>query len=828
MVSIGKLARAQERYYLDTVARGREDYYLGAGEAPGRWIGEGAPALGLSGEVREQDLVRVLEGLHPATGERLSQRQRAADRVPGFDVTFSAPKSISLLHALAEPQVAREVRQAHDAAVEAALGYLEREAAVARRRSGGELTRLPTSGFTGAAFRHRTSRAGDPALHTHVLVANLVMAEDGHFGAFDATRLYAHAKTAGYLYKAHLRHELTARIGVEWTSVHEGTAEVAGISAEVIRAFSRRRQEIEARLDELGHHSARAAAAATLATRAAKDPAAGAETLIAGWREKAVDLGLGPAEVRDLTRRAQPRELSRDEIRAHITDMVNPRGLTAAQSTFGRREVLRAWCDRLPAGSTVLGLEELADDLLASDQVVPLTLTEQSARRQKRPHTTLEMLATESAVVEGAARRQSAGAGIADPAALTAALTARPTLRPEQREAVERLTTSGHGVEVLIGRAGSGKTFALGAAREAWEASGHAVMGCATAARAARVLTDESGIESQTIARLLAGLGSSGLPHGSVLVVDEAGMVGTRTVARLLDHARMADAKVVLVGDPRQLPEIEAGGALRGIAERQGAIELQDNRRQHEPWERDALDHLREGRALEAVALYREHGRIYTDESAALVRERLVADWWAARRDGEGGVMIAATRADVDDLNTRARRLRADAGELGGPAILVGRRQFTEGDEVMTTRNNRRIGVLNGTRGVITGIDVDQHLLRIRSDAGRDITLPTPYLAGGHLTHAYATTAHKAQGTTTTRAFVLADDAIYREWAYVGLSRGSQENRLYLTDMNAHDRAEPGPALDELTADLSRSRAKVLALDVQTPEGARSGRGAER
>ena len=206
MLSIGKLAGGAEGYYLRAVASGVEDYYLGSGEAPGRWVGAGSVRLGLAGVVSPEQLRAVLDGRDPATGKSLLWVRRP-DRLPGLDLTFSAPKSVSLLFALGDEQLSALVRRAHDAAVAQALGYLEREAGEVRRGKDGR-DRLPGGGFVAAAFRHRTSRAGDPQLHTHVLVANMTRGSDGRWSALDGRQLYLQAKTAGTLYQAALRDQL--------------------------------------------------------------------------------------------------------------------------------------------------------------------------------------------------------------------------------------------------------------------------------------------------------------------------------------------------------------------------------------------------------------------------------------------------------------------------------------------------------------------------------------------------------------------------------------------------------------------------------------------
>ena len=242
-------------------------------------MGAGAAALGLRGTVDATELDRVLSGQHPATGEALGRVLTA--RVPGFDLTFSAPKSVSVLFGIGDDELRAVLRDAHDRAVLDALGYMEREAAVTRRGPGG-VHAIAGNGLVAAAFRHRTSRAGDPQLHTHVLVANLTLGADGQWSTLDGRRIYAHAKTAGYLYEARLRSLLTRELGVEWTPVRNGIADIAGVPPTVLRAFSRRRADIEAELERRGATSAAAAQVAALQTRRGKDYARHAGAARAG------------------------------------------------------------------------------------------------------------------------------------------------------------------------------------------------------------------------------------------------------------------------------------------------------------------------------------------------------------------------------------------------------------------------------------------------------------------------------------------------------------------------------------------------------------------
>ena len=838
MLSLGKLAPGQQQYYLDTVARGAEEYYTGAKEAPGQWVGRGTERLGLEGEVDPDALGQVLGGRDPRLGLPLTRAQ-GAPSVPGIDATFCAPKSVSLLYSLGDPETSNEVRNAHDAAVSGSLRVLESVAARARRGKAGA-DQIEADGFVAAAFRHRTSRAGDPQLHTHVVIANVVHApSDGRWSALDARPLYGWAKTAGYLYESQLRTELTRRLGVEWGTVHNGIADLAGIPSPVLRVFSRRRQEIEAHLAKAGESGARAAQVAAYATRPAKEAGVTPEASLSEWLERAHAHGLEPDDLASLLDRARPLHVpaaDSDAAQALFTYLASPSGLTSHDATFGRREVLRALAEALPPGADVEAICDLTDAFLDSRHVVPLREASGlrtcdvirrrdgvmvPTRTDEAAWTTREILDTEDRLVRTAALRRGDRAGVVDPASLKVALEARGLLSREQTRLVERLTRSGAGVEVVEGAAGTGKTFAFAAARQAWQGAGYQVIGCSLAARAALQLQEGSGIPSVTVDRLLRELDRSGplaLGANNVVVVDEAAIVGTRQLAKLLDHAHAARAKVVLVGDHHQLPEIDAGGAFAGLASRLGSIKLHENRRQHAAWERRALARLRAGATDRALHAYQHHGRVHLEPDLDTARHRLVSDWMAARRAGGTHAMLAQARRDVDELNHIAREhLRAD-GQLEHDTVIGGK-TFAVGDEVLATRNAHDLGILNGTRATVTGIDERKGTIGARTPDGNTIEFPADYLRAGNLTHGYATTIHKAQGTTVQHSFVLVRDTLDREFAYSGLSRGSDSNSLYLADAGHRDEhhhapeLEPDP-LERLSRGLHTSGAKTMARDL--------------
>jgi hypothetical protein len=727
--------------------------------------------------------------------------------------------------------------------VRKAFAVLEAETARGRRGKGG-VERLEADGLVGATFRHRTSRAGDPHLHTHVVIANLVHAgQDGRWSALDARPLYPWCKPVGYLYEAQLRAELTRRLGVAWREVKNGIADVEGFPQPTLRAFSQRRIEIEAYLAESGATSARAAQFATKATRRAKDPEVKPEGLLPEWRRRAEELGLDVDALAAVLHRGPSLHTpvpGSAEAEALFARLAGPGGLTAKVATFSRREVLLGICSALPQGGEIADILELAEAFLVSEHVVALGPPDPSsaevirlaggrvvpAHTDTSRFTTPEMLATEAQLLDSALSRRDDGVGVAARDAVAAAIDERPRLSVEQAAMVRHLCESGAGVHVVVGVAGAGKTHALAAAREAWHVSGHHVAGAAIAARAAAELQAQTAIPSMTLDRLLVEVSRAehgGFAPNTVVVVDEAAMVGTRKLAALLDHAQADGAKVVLVGDDRQLPAIDAGGAFAALARQLGAVELADNRRQREPWEREALAELRAGDVADALDAYQSHDRVIVGISGEEVREFLVRDWWAARRAGEPALMLASRQSEVDALNERARDHRFAADELGEELIVSGR-GFAVGDEVLATRNNYRLGLLNGTRATVRSIDWEHCVPVLETTDGRRVVPLPVYLAEGHLRHGYATTIHKAQGATVAQGFVLGDDALYREAGYAALSRGREANTLYVVgrlDPRAEVRHAPeveADPLDEVLASLKRSEAKTLARDERDAE----------
>ncbi|MGH3030606.1 MAG: MobF family relaxase [Gaiellaceae bacterium] len=836
---MAKLTVGQEAYYEQQVATGVDDYYAGRGESPGIWAGSGAAGLGLEGVVGDGHLGTLLRGVDPGSGRTLrapvarrtitvrtldpesgawrEEKKRLAP-VAGFDLVFSCPKSVSLLHTLTDDEsVRRAVSDAHESAWQASLAYLEREACVVRRGQGGAV-REHGAGFVAAAFRHRTSRAQDPHLHTHVIVANMARAPDGEWRALDGEPLLRTYRLAdGYLYEAHLRHELTRMLGVRWTEPVKGMGELEGVPTEALRAFSTRRQSLVEHMQARGTKSFAASRVAALATREAKEQVE-LPRLREQWKARAAELGLGRRELRQVVGQPRaPAQLGRGEVAQRLFARD---GLTEKQTTFTMPELVRGVAERFREGASVDEVLEAAAEL-ARFPGVELLEPEHSPGRPAR-FTTRELLDVEREALELALAGRDAGA----PRALTGqrASQADLGLSAEQRRLVREGCLSTDRILCAVGVAGAGKTTALRLLGDIFEEAGVPVLGTAPSGRAADELARATGIHSRTLHRLLLDARErGGLPHRTVLLVDEAGMAETRILAPILRLVDEAGGKAILVGDPAQLPSVAAGGLFAALCERLGPVTLEENRRQLDPAERAALAHLRAGDPEPYLSDAAFSGRLHLADDVDAAKERLLEDWWkAAEQNPRGRVMLAYRRSDVHELNEAARQLLIQAGRLGDETLEAGEREFRVGDRILCRRNDHRLGVRNGLRGTIVDLDHADRTLTLETDAGPHRVLPAAY-AAEHLEHGYALTGHAAQGATFEHAFaLLRDEGALREWGYVACSRARTETRLYLVgaghEREAHGRdLEPRDVSDRLADALTTSASERLALEHADP-----------
>ncbi|HWD47604.1 MAG TPA: MobF family relaxase [Actinomycetota bacterium] len=839
VADIAKLSVGREAYYTRELATDHQQYLSGHGESPGRWYGAGASSLGLQGEALPAGFRAMFEGRDPTTGELLG-RPHGRNAVPAFDVVLRPTKSVSILYGLGDPVTGQAVLAAHHAGLAEAGAYLDGHLGARRGHGGHE--HVSGQGLLAVGFDHRTSREGDPLLHTHLVVANRIQGPDGRWTALDGRDLYRHRLAADAIYRATYQRELVRTLGVEWTAADShGNRELQGMPEELVRGFSKRAGQIDAELDRLvadsGERTPRLVKWAVQATRKPKEQEA-PDTLYGRWRSEAAERGHDPDS---LVRAVTGRTLNGDqdwtasaEVAGRLFDrLAGPDGLTEHASTFSRPDVLVALGAGL-AGAGRTELEALADRFLAERAVSVVADRTLEERRWSTP----DLLGVEQRLVTAATSRTGEHAAVASHQAVRDGLAVHPTAGQDQQAMVRDLCQGGQGVALVVGRAGTGKTFALGIARHAWQLDGYRLLATAPTGIATMSLQGEGFEDVATCDRLLSGLdrGREQLDAGTVLVVDEAGMVGSRKLDQLLERAQRAQAKVVLVGDDRQLAPIDAGGGFRALRLRLGASELVENRRQHQAWEREALELVRSGLVEEAVAAYQAHDRVVAADSKPAATLALLQDWWAAYQEAEGDpaqevIVLAARRGEVDRLNTACQELLAARGRLGGERLLVEDRQLAVGDRVVCGHNAiAALGVANGSRGIVTALDPETRTLTLRLEGpgDREVTLPRSYLDGRgrrernrRVDLAYATTGHRAQGLTRGRALVRLTGNEDVNWLYVQLSRARQDTRLYAVvgpepqgtgELDLPDREQPDGYL-QLAQALSRAGGQRLAID---------------
>jgi conjugative relaxase-like TrwC/TraI family protein len=830
MLTIGKLGASPDQlaYYEQQVAEGLEDYFSGRGEAPGRWLGAGSALLGASGRVDREAFMRAMVGCDPRTGERLKP-EHGRTKVAAFDLTFSAPKSVSVLFAIADEMVSGALLAAHERAVAEAFAYVEREACFTRRGRNG-MFRVRGEGFLAAAYRHRLSRAGDPQLHTHIVVANMTRAE-GRWTSLEAHGLYEHKSAAGAVYRAVLRAEVRGRLPwVCWRTAGRGLFEIEGVPASVLREFSRRRVEIEERARELtgvaaSRLSRERLQGIALATRKAKEYGVDGARWQQEARARAAEHGLGSPEL-DRLIAAQRLDVDVCEaglVRSAAERLSGPEGLTGQHNTFARRHALAELAGEFEQGAMIRQIERSTSSYLDHGSVAALGEVD-----GERRFTTRDLLACESAITDGAKRRMRERSGLVHPRLPDLVLAdRREPLSPEQAAAARALATDGHGVSVLQALAGTGKTRVLGALARIYEAAGYTVVGVAPTGRAARELGDAAGVRALTIHRLVSDLEEcGGFAPRTVVLFDEAGTAPTRPSASLLSRAEDAGAKVIVVGDSGQLPSVGAGGWFAAVAEALGGPELRQVMRQRDRAERDVLEALHDGDPEPYLSMAREKGTLTIHEREDEALDSVLADWNNARQAVELGqaVMIARDNVSRAMLNEKARRVLAQEGAIAADSVTIVDREFAVGDRVIARRNDRYRDVDNGTMGEVTTIDRRTGALTIITDSGTERAIDAAY-AAAHLEHAYALTGHGAHGATVEWAGVIGRPSEFtREWAYTSLSRARTRTRVYViaeptrTQRDREQYAPPEPerncaeAIDVLTRAMRRREAELLAL----------------
>ncbi|WP_313541154.1 MobF family relaxase [Leifsonia aquatica] len=880
------------KYLLKTVAAGDGDrslsspltrYYMEAGTPPGIWLGSGVASLGggqlAVGDPVSEAQLQLLAGMgrDPISGEPLglaypayrSLRERIETRiatleadlsvdaraeavsqiekeeatrttrraVAGYDFTFSIPKSASAIWAVADAGTQSLIAQAHHEAVAEAIAFMEREVAATRTGATGRdgaVAQVDVSGLIATAFDHFDSRAGDPHLHTHVVISNKAKTVlDGKWRSLDGRPMHAAVVALSELHEAVFADHLTRALGVIWESRERGRDRnpawsITSVPEKLVTEFSTRSRHIDVEADRLiqqyvtahGRRPSpptilRLRAQATLSTRPDKEVRALSE-LTSEWRDRAGRV-LGQDATtwaRGVTANEAPLLLRADDV---PLDVLADLGRTVVGAVAEKRSSWRRWNLYAEAARQTMGWRfsstqdrEAIIDLVvdaaegASFRLTPPELATSPAVFQRPDGTSVfrprastvfssgELLAAEDQLLE---RAGDATAPIV-PLVTVERIARRPdglgrVLSADQAAALASVAVSGRALDVLVGPAGAGKTTAMNALRRAWESEhGHgSVVGLAPSAVAAQVLSDDLGIPTENTAKWWQNhlVNGTNFEPGQLVIVDEASLAGTLALDRLSTLAADAGAKMLLVGDYAQIQSVDAGGAFAMLVhDRDDAPELVDIHRFTHDWEKTASLALRHG-DTDILTTYQENGRIIGGDAETMTDAAYIG-WRTDLAAGKASVLIAEATATVTALNVRARADLIMDGTVNPTyeVELNGGITASIGDTVITRRNDRRlregrVWVRNGDRWHITQIRTDGSATIRRAGRrwGSSVVLPANYVAE-HLDLGYAVTAHRAQGITADTAHTLVEATSTRENLYVAMTRGRDSNIAYV------------------------------------------------
>jgi conjugative relaxase-like TrwC/TraI family protein len=898
-------AGAGYRYLLKSVAADDGDrslstpltrYYREKGTPPGYWMGTGVGGLGdgslAAGHVvTETHLRRLLgHGHDPLTGEPLgrsffqfkhlaeriairtaaldtqlspAQRERSVAQltaeererprprtVAGYDYTFSVPKSVSVLWALVNVDTQTLIMQAHHAAVADVMELLERDVAMTRTGSGG-VAQVETRGVVATAFDHYDSRASDPQLHTHVVIANRVQGRDGAWRTLDGRPMHAAVVALSEHYNAVLADHLTRDLGVAWEQRDRGRDrnpawEIAGVGDELVQEFSSRAADIEVEKDRLiaeylkvhGRRPStrtvlRLRQQATLATRPDKEVRSLAE-LTDLWRGRAGSrLEADPVGwALDLVAAGGERAVLRADDLPH--DVIEQLAAVVVEVVGEKRATWRRWnlhaeasrqlmhlrfastSDREAVVGLVVDAAEHGSLRLTPPEV---STTPEAFRRADgssvfRPkygivYSSTAVFEAEDRLLRLAGTRTSPTVDLDVVARAVGHSDGGVVLAADQVLAVEKIATSARIVDVLVGPAGTGKTTTLSGLRRAWEAQVGSVVGLAPSATAAEVLAADLGVQTETTAKWLYEHrnGRWNLQPGQLVIVDEASLAGTFALDAIAAHAADVGAKLLLVGDWAQLDAVDTGGAFGLLTRsRDDAARLTDTRRFVHPWEKAASLRLRLGEEG-VIKTYEAHGRV-VDGDHDVMLEAAYRAWQADLDAGRSTLLITEDSETVAALNARARNDRVLAGLVADDGFeLADGNRAGQGDIVITRRNDRRLNVgrgwvKNGDRWIITSHHLDGAVTvrRAGSPWPGTVTLPAWY-AAEHLDLGYAITTHRAEGATVDTSHVIVrSTSMTREALYVAMTRGRHSNVAYVATDQAHLEEHQKIAGDNLTA----------------------------
>jgi len=782
----------------------KEDYFLGSGEPLGVWRGLGTRYLGICDKIIEDsDYQQLMRGFAPS-GEALVQN--AGDeqkRRNGWDCTFSAPKSVSLIWASGDSKLRQQIKTAQERAVCQAIQFIERKAAITRRGKAGKRYER-TAGLVVATFDHSTNREQQPQLHTHALICNAAPRMDGGWGSLDSRKIYQWQKASGAIYRAELAYQLRA-LGFKLER-DEDSFHVMGIDKNLCRAYSKRAQDIEKALEASGlkTSASKSGQRAKLRTRKHKQ-AVNHQELLTQWQTELKNQELTPETIDKI------QKMENVEAKKEIDSELIIDEITDSKAIFTEQEIYRRVAvEAVLANKSAREAEKIARQALCAENIIALQPEESFSHR----YTTQEVIETERLMVQTAkdlANRFTKCMG--KEARFDAIKSAEEELEfkfdDEQKEAILGMLNGGD-FNVTQGSSGAGKTTTLLPVKLAYEATGLRIEGACIAKRAADNLTKETGIKSHTVASIIKVIenGENPLTRIDALVVDEAGQLPSTYLQQLLHAAKGAHCKLILTGEDKQLDGIQRGGALRYLSRPEviGTQRIENIRRQRKEWARTTVARLRDGESRAALKAMKDHTCLHWGENSEDAKQKLIDDWHQYQKENpdKKSLVMAQKWTDVKLISEKIRSIYIEEGKVGKENVPLTcsvadkkfEYEFSVGDRIKFCRNEyQNLKVTNGTLGTIKEIDVLEEDVRLTveiDDKRRLSFLASEYRdeLGANICLAYALTVYSAQGITIDgNTFTLYNGGMDRANSYVSLSRHKDEAHIYVNRSEIDERA---------------------------------------